>query len=199
MKLLIILLPIVSCAVVPNLIQHVNQTNSSYSSFSESKIFSINSSDFGSLHFHLNNTLKKSSGITSFQKFVQNFDKTLENLTEERKSFYAQTFDQNLKFIMESAKYNLTFTLGVNAFAHLTSEEFVNKYCGTVAPGSYQVQSSTPITGASVLKNKWNNYTLKNLPKEFDWRKYVQPVINQKTCGSCWAFATMAMIGNILF
>ena len=38
----------------------------------------------------------------------------------------------------------------------------------------------------------------KSLPEEFDWRNvdgknYVSPVRNQGSCGSCYAFGTLAM------
>lgn len=38
-----------------------------------------------------------------------------------------------------------------------------------------------------------------NLPTEFDWRNvngqnFVSPIRNQGTCGSCYAFASMAML-----
>lgn len=196
---LLIFLPLVGCVFLPQFTKHVNSTNSSRTEISSSNFFSINSSDLGSFQFHFNNSRKKSSGFTTFQKWIKDFDSDFENITEARKSFYQETFDQNLKFIAESSKLNLTFSLGVNAFTHLTSEEFVTKYCGSIAPETYKVQPqpSNLITNRKIImKNKWNNYTIKNLPKEFDWRKKVQPVIHQKTCGSCWAFAALAMIGK---
>lgn len=197
MKLIVIqiLLPLMGCVALPAITQNVNQSSSSHSSFFESKSFSVNSSDFGSMNFHHNSSMQESKGVMTFQTFIQHFNKSLENLTEQTKTFYQRNFEENMKFILESQKLNLSFTLGVNAFTHLSSEEFVDKYCGTIAPESYQVQDSFPILNAKNIKNKLNNYTMKNLPKEMDWRKSVQPVINQKTCGSCWAFATMAMIG----
>ncbi len=37
----------------------------------------------------------------------------------------------------------------------------------------------------------------KDLPSSKDWSVYDSPVKNQKICGSCWAFATIALIENL--
>lgn len=195
MKWIVILFPFVACSAIPVITSQVNQTNSSHSLFSESNHFSYNSSSLGLINLHYNNSQKVSTGITTFQKWIQFYDKKFDNITTQSKTFYKQNFDENMKFIMESLNLNLSFTLGVNAFTHLSSEEFVSKYCGAVPPENYKVTSAAPILSESYFENKWNNYSIKNLPKYIDWRKKVQPVVNQKTCGSCWAFAAMAMIG----
>lgn len=51
----------------------------------------------------------------------------------------------------------------------------------------------------SVQQNKVSQANLKDLPSAFDWRNvggidYVSPVRNQGSCGSCYSFASMAML-----
>jgi|GEM_PF-5528932 len=70
--------------------------------------------------------------------------------------------------------------------------------------------SSTPSTGYGTglvipdeVREHWktNMPSLKfrrdNLPTSKDWSIYDSPVRNQKSCGSCWAFTTIALMENL--
>jgi C1A family cysteine protease len=92
-------------------------------------------------------------------------------------------FKDNLKLIKEVNEQNLSYTLGITPFADLTHEEFVNTY-------------TTPFPDIHKTSMR-QNLKLEAPPKKIDWSMHMSPVMNQGTCGTCWAFAiTSGIIGN---
>jgi C1A family cysteine protease len=100
-------------------------------------------------------------------------------------------FKDNLDYILNHNSKESTYTLGLNAYSHLTSTEFSDFFhLGAVRPpmlrrGSAQMHAAPK--------------DVSSLPASVDWttvNNVVTPVKDQGNCGSCWSFsATGAMEG----
>jgi len=123
---------------------------------------------------------------TEWEDFKYQYGK--QYLSQEEHNARKAVFAGNLILIAqhnaEEALGLHTFTLGVNEFADMSSEEFGRYYNG--------------LAGSPTNNLKVKEIVADNLPDTVDWRDhgYVTPVKNQKQCGSCWAFsATGSMEG----
>ncbi|KAF7268185.1 hypothetical protein GWI33_018647 [Rhynchophorus ferrugineus] len=128
------------------------------------------------------------SAAQLWSKFKVDHSKLYQNETEEAKRF--KIFQDNLKEIEEHNRLfengKVTYSLGINKFSDMTQEEFSRML--RKSSKNAQVESTTkPIYEAPV-----NALT----PDAVDWREknILNPIKDQGSCGSCWAFSSIAVV-----
>ncbi|KAF5189573.1 cysteine proteinase COT44 [Thalictrum thalictroides] len=101
-------------------------------------------------------------------------------------------FKNNVRFIHASnSRPNVTYTLGLNKFADLSNDEFRAKY--TKSAKMFQQ------TSRKELQSFMYENVTEPLPSYIDWRDNgaVTSAKDQGSCGSCWAFSTVAAVEGI--
>ncbi|KAJ4754136.1 Cysteine protease [Rhynchospora pubera] len=124
--------------------------------------------------------------LPAFEKWMKDYNRTYDSPTEKLQRL--QVFKDNFQFI-ESMKNQtgLTYTVGLNDFADLTNQEFLQRY--TMNRPLEPSNESTPFMYANVT----------SIPSSIDWRTLgaVTPIKSQDSCGACWAFWAVASIEGI--
>jgi cathepsin L len=146
-----------------------------------------------------------------FQKFVKDFDK--DYATEHERDYRYEIFKQNLyKIKRHNDDDKSPFKLGITPFADLLPHELPLGHdkngrnvkhlsLSRSSPSSYlRIREAKPkLPSSTILFDQDRNVS--KLPKEIDWRKnnlgqpvITSPIKNQRSCGSCWAFAATATL-----
>ena len=118
-----------------------------------------------------------------FQKFIKKYNKKYESMNEYLARY--EVFKQNVMLTFRSER---TYKTGVTKFSDLTKQEFRRTYLNL----NYNAMAMANFDPTYV---KVSN----DAPSAYDWRDYgrVATVKDQGSCGSCWAFATVANLEGL--
>ncbi|CAI2345713.1 unnamed protein product [Caenorhabditis sp. 36 PRJEB53466] len=99
-----------------------------------------------------------------------------------------QVYSETKKQVDE---HNIAYNLGLSTF-EMTVNSFSVALEGEVAPLTLSLDALQPTATASpstVVARKKRDTAV-----TVDWRPYMKPILNQLTCGGCWAFSMVAMV-----
>ena len=121
-----------------------------------------------------------------FQKFIKKYQKKYESINEFLARY--EVFRRN---VMDTFKEeNSLYRTGITKFSDLTKQEFAKIYLNL----NYDAMAMANFEPTIV---KISNAA----PAAYDWRDYgrVSPVKDQGSCGSCWAFSTIANLEGLYY
>ncbi|KAF4707040.1 hypothetical protein FOZ63_013372 [Perkinsus olseni] len=110
--------------------------------------------------------------------------------SQEEDDYRFEVFRKNLEFIEETNRRNLSYSLGVNAYAALTRDEVGDLHsCSDMAEGDHFL---------GVLATPPESFG--DWPSELNWvaRGAVNTPRDQKKCGSCYAIASLGALEGAL-
>lgn len=101
------------------------------------------------------------------------------------KKFLRKCVEENEVHNREFDKGTVTFTVGLNDFSDGDLTELRDVLLHMLHPGPTRIDAYPfPIMFPPG-------------PPSIDWSQYLQPVISQGSCGSCWAFSTVAQLESL--
>lgn len=127
-----------------------------------------------------------SASMERFQEWMRNHSIKIES--DEHYFHVFERWQDNDRVIKETNFRNLSYTLGHNQFSGMDLEEFRELMN---FENNKKMYEDSPMVSNPTLR-------VGALPTSVDWRNHgaVGPVLNQKQCGSCWAFSTAgALVG----
>ncbi len=125
--------------------------------------------------------------VPNFSQWTSMHSKHYSGLAEL--NYRREVYQTNVDKILTHNGAGHSWTMGVNKFADLTSEEFKARYTGGYSGTSKVKQGRTPF------------FKQPAPPSSIDWRQQgaVTPVKNQEQCGSCWSFSTTGSVEGAWF
>ena len=121
-----------------------------------------------------------------FQKFIKKYQKKYTSIDEFLARY--EVFRRNVMATFKEE--NSLYQTGITKFSDLTKQEFAKIYLNL----NYDAMAMANFDPTVV---KVSNAA----PAAYDWRDYgrVSPVKDQGSCGSCWAFSTVANLEGLYY
>ncbi|CAG9798745.1 unnamed protein product [Chironomus riparius] len=120
--------------------------------------------------------------------------------TKERRQREKIFIDTKNEIVAFNSNPNITYEKDLNPYTHLSCEEFISTRCGTKLPE--RLRNNPQAIVEDVLDARiaypFGNYTSADAPDYTDFTNLMQPVQNQLSCGSCWAFSVMSQLEGLL-